>query len=163
MEYTDNENLYFNLQNPRILKCEVRMRQKGKGFTIVELMVVILIVGILASICGPLTKARVEKAKWTEACTSAGTIRAAIHHYAAEKSIATAKMLVDADLGDTAIQEILGFAPEDLEGIYFSPGDYKITSVNDDGIASITATGGSKDNSPTGSFVLQEDGKWVME
>ena len=67
------------------------------------------------------------------------------------------------DLGDNSTQQALGFTPEDLEGTYFSAGDYTITSVNDDGIATITVSGGSKDNSPSGSYVLLENGRWVME
>ncbi len=139
------------------------MRKKYKGFTIVELMVVILIVGILASVMAPMMKARVDRSKWSEACTSAGAIREAIRSYVAETNISIAKLLSGNNLGDVTIQECLGFSPEDLEGTYFSPGDYAITSVNDNGIASITVTGGSKDNSPPGSYVLQEDGKWVMQ
>ncbi|MEJ2647832.1 MAG: prepilin-type N-terminal cleavage/methylation domain-containing protein, partial [Sedimentisphaerales bacterium] len=137
------------------------MQQKNKGFTLVELMVVILIVGILAGISVPLMKARVDKSKWSEACTTAGTIRMAVRNYAAEKSAANAQALVDKDLSDIPTQQALGFIAVDLEGTYFSPGDYTITSVNSDGIAAITVTGGSKENSPSGSYILQTDGKWL--
>ena len=139
------------------------MRKKYKGFTIVELMVVILIIGILASVMVPMMRARVDRSKWSEACTSAGAIREAIRSYVAETSVTTAKLLANNNLDDVTIQESLGFNPKDLEGTYFSPEDYAITSVNDNGYASITVTGGSKDNSPSGSYVLQEDGKWVMQ
>jgi len=50
-----------------------------------------------------------------------------------------------------------------LEGTYFTGGDYTITAVNDACIATITATGGSKADSPTGTYVLQADGKWVKQ
>lgn len=137
--------------------------RNNKGFTLVELMVVILIIGILASVMAPMMKARVDKSKWTEACTSAGIIRTAIRTYASETNIATAKSLVGANLGNITVQDTLGFTSKDLEGTYFSPADYVISSVNDEGTASIIATGGSKDNSPSGSYVLQEDGKWVIQ
>ena len=139
------------------------MRQQRKAFTIAELMVVILIIGILAAITSPLMKARVDKSKWTEACTSAGIIRTAIRNYASETSVANAQTLVGTNLNDHTVQNLLDFIPEDLEGTYFSPGDYEITSVNSDGIAEITVTGGSKENSPSGSCVLQTDGKWVIQ
>ena len=139
------------------------MRQQRKAFTIAELMVVILIIGILAAITSPLMKARVDKSKWTEACTSAGIIRTAIRNYASETSVANAQTLVGTNLNDHTVQNLLDFIPEDLEGTYFSPGDYEITSVNSDGIAEITVTGGSKANSPSGSCVLQTDGKWVIQ
>lgn len=139
------------------------MRQQSKGFTLIELMVVILIVSILAAIAIPLMKARVDKSKWSEACTSAGTIRTAIRNYASEKSIVTAQALIGLKLSDAVVRDTLDFATEDLEGTYFSAGDYTITSVNGDGIAEITVTGGSKTDSPSGSYVLQTDGKWVMQ
>ena len=139
------------------------MRQASKAFTIMELMVVILIVGILASVMVPLMKARIDKSKWSEACTSAGSIRKAIHNYYGEMNITTVKALVGSNLGNSTVQSILGFAPNDLEGTYFSPADYAISSINDDGVASISVKSGSKDNSPSGSYVLQEDGKWVMQ
>jgi prepilin-type N-terminal cleavage/methylation domain-containing protein len=144
-------------------ECDVKMQVKNKGFTLVELMVVILVIGILAAIAAPLMNARVDKSKWSEACTSAGIIRTAVRNYASETSIAIAQALSGEDLGNLTIQQILDFAPEDLEGTYFSPGDYTITSINSEGIAAITITGGSKDDAPIGSYILQEDGRWVMQ
>src|SRR5512136_1841185 len=116
------------------------MQRMIKGFTLIELMVVILIVGILAAIVSPMMKSRIDKSKWTEACTSAGAIRTAVRNYAGETSIATAQALTGTKLSDAAVQNTLGFTPEDLNGTFFSPGDYAITSVNADGIASVTVT-----------------------
>src|SRR5210317_1259193 len=106
-----------------------------KAFTLVELMVVILIVGILAAVAIPLMQGRIDKAKWSEANATAGTIRTAVRAYAAETSITTAKTLATKKLSDAATQAALGFNATDLTGTYFEPGCYTITSVDDSGIA----------------------------
>jgi prepilin-type N-terminal cleavage/methylation domain-containing protein len=140
-----------------------KMLKVTKGFTLVELMVVILIVGILAAIAIPLMQVRIDRSKWSEACSTAGTIRTSIRSYAAGTSVATAQGLVGNDLSDAATETALGFIATDLEGTYFTSADYTITAVNGAGIATITATGGSKADSPTGTYVLQENGKWVKQ
>ncbi|OHB77222.1 MAG: hypothetical protein A2Z25_08220 [Planctomycetes bacterium RBG_16_55_9] len=133
------------------------------GFTLIELMVVIFIVAILAAVLVAFVQRRIDEAKWAEACTTAGTIRVAVRAYAAGTSIATAQTLVGANLDDTDTQTLLGFLSQDCEGTYFEPGDYTITSIGADGKAVITVTGGSKANSPTGSYVLQTDGTWEKQ
>ena len=140
---------------------EMEMKSK-KGFTLVELMVVILIVGILAAVAIPLMQGRIDKAKWSEANAAAGSIRTSIRAYAAETSIATAQALAEETLDDATTQAALGFNATDLTGTYFVPGDYEITAVNDNGIASITVTA-STDNAPTGSYMLELDGDWVKQ
>ncbi len=132
-----------------------------KGFTLVELMVVILIVGILAAVAIPLMQGRINKAKWSEANATAGTIRTAVRAYAAETSIATAQGLVGNALDDAATQTALGFSATDLDGTYFGAGDYSITAVNASGIAEITVDNGSKPDAPTdGPYLLRVDGSW---
>lgn len=136
---------------------------RTKGFTLVELMVVILIVGILAAVAIPLMQGRIDKAKWSEANATAGTIRTAIRAYAAETSIATAQGLASNDLSDATTQAALGFSSTDLAGTYFDPACYTITSVNANGIAVITVSGddSSKTDAPTGTYVLNADGTWT--
>ena len=133
-----------------------------KGFTLVELMVVILIVGILAAVAIPLMQGRIDKAKWSEANAAAGSIRTAIRAYAAETSITTAQGLASNTLDDSDTQTALGFSSTDLEGTYFTASDYEITSVNASGVAVITVTA-SKSNAPSGSYQLEADGDWVKQ
>ena len=133
------------------------------GFTLMELMVVIFIVAILAAVLVPFLQGRIDEAKWSEACTAAGTIRVAVRAYAAGSGITEARALVGKNLGDENTQDLLGFQAQDCEGTYFEPDDYIITSIGADGMAVITVTGGSKANSPTGSFVLRADGTWEKE
>ena len=133
-----------------------------KGFTLVELMVVILIVGILAAVAIPLMQGRIDKAKWSEANATAGTIRTAIRAYAAETSIATAQAL-GGTLDVAATQAALGFTTADLEGTYFEAACYTITSVSGTGIATITVSGAAstKADAPTGTYVLNANGTWT--
>jgi prepilin-type N-terminal cleavage/methylation domain-containing protein len=136
-----------------------------KGFTLVELMVVILIVGILAAVAIPLMQGRIDKAKWSEANATAGTIRTAVRAYAAETSIATAQgtTIVGQNLGNATTQSALGFSSTDCAGTYFDADDYTITAVNANGIATITVTGGSHTDSPTGSYQLTAAGAWTKQ
>jgi len=133
-----------------------------KAFTLVELMVVILIVGILAAVAIPLMQGRIDKAKWSEANATAGTIRTAVRAYSAETSIATAATNCLGTLDDADIQGYLGFNATDLTGTYFVPGDYEITAISATGIASVTATA-SQTDAPTGSYELAADGSWTKQ
>ena len=134
-----------------------------KGFTLVELMVVILIVGILAAVAIPMMQGRIDKAKWSEGNAAAGTIRTAIRAYAAETSVTTATGLVGNTLDDADTQAALGFDATDLTGTYFLPSSYEITSVNANGIASITVSGDAVADSPSGEYLLEEDGDWTKQ
>ncbi len=88
-----------------------------KGFTLVELMVVVLIVGILAAVAIPLMRGRIDSAKWSEGKAGAGTIANSLRAYSAEGSDPN---------GMTAPSDI-GFADGDLDGTYFSDECYAFT------------------------------------
>jgi len=105
----------------------------------------------------------IDQAKWMEANVTAGTIRSAVRLYAAEASVKKAQALAGTDLDIPATQSALGISAAGCESAYFTAGDYKITAVNPNGFATITVTGGSKAGSPGGTYVLQADGKWVMQ
>ncbi|MBN2512888.1 MAG: type II secretion system protein [Sedimentisphaerales bacterium] len=125
-----------------------------KGFTLIELMVVVLIVGILAAASIPLMRGRIDSAKWAEANATAGTIKSAIRVYYAENGKG-----LTGSLGDAANQSALGFTKADLTGTYFVPSDYTIDSVDANGNAQVTVKG-SQSNAPSGSKTLKADGTW---
>ena len=127
-----------------------------KAFTLMELMVVILIVGVLAAASVPLMRGRVESAKWAEAHAAAGTIRSAVRVRFAE--VGNSDGLVGA-LSSNARRTALGFTEEDLKGTYFSAADYRVMSVDSNGIATVRVTG-NQPNAPTGTRTLSADGSW---
>lgn len=130
------------------------MKLKSNGFTLIELMVVILIVGVLAAAAVPLMRGKIDRSKWTEANATAGSIRTAVKVYFIETGDT-----VTGNLSDAAVLQALNMQSADLTGTYFGPSDYEIDSVSADGIAAITVTG-SQSNAPSGSMTLSANGTW---
>ena len=142
------------------LRACMRKQWNKRGFTLLELMVVIIIVSILAAVTIPILRGRIDSAKWSEANATAGTIRTVVSTFVARNSIADAQStLVGKKLDDTVTQGVLGFVESDLVGTYFVPSDYTITAINSVGHAAVQVTG-SQDNAPTGTKTLAADGSW---
>jgi prepilin-type N-terminal cleavage/methylation domain-containing protein len=135
-----------------------------KGFTLIELMVVIFIVGILAAVAIPIMRGRIDAAKWSEGKSAMGSIRTAARSLIAEKG----NSYDFASHNDLA--KDLGFATGDLDGKYFLTGCYAITFVNGSGTPpaaptytiTCTASSGTADKPTTPSVVtLKQDGTFT--
>jgi len=107
--------------------------RKNKGFTLIELMVVILIVAILAAVLAPMMSGRIRSAKWSEAKAGAGTIATALRAWVAENEDAstTIATAIPAGVDGTALGG-LGIDAADLNGKYCVASDYEITSCSVD-------------------------------
>jgi type IV pilus assembly protein PilA len=97
---------------------------KKRGFTLIELMVVILIVSILAAVAVPIMRGRIDAAKWSEGKAMAGTLSTSLRAYAAEKG-------ANGVYGDQSVLTLgtLGFANSDFTGTYFVVGNYSWISA----------------------------------
>jgi prepilin-type N-terminal cleavage/methylation domain-containing protein len=91
-----------------------------KGFTLIELMVVILIVGILVAAAIPIIRGRIDAARWSEGKTGLGTIAIALRTYAAEKGAAGT---YGSGLPTLAA---LGLTAGNLRGTHFTSANYSV-------------------------------------
>jgi type IV pilus assembly protein PilA len=138
-----------------------KMNRK-KGFTLVELMVVILIVSILAAVAIPILRARIDSAKWSEGKAMMGTIATAIRAFCAEYGEGVAQPGI---IG-TASKTNLGFVAGDLQGTYFNSGDFSITAYSNPVggpltfTISATPTAAAKPSNPA-TMTLNSAGVWT--
>lgn len=100
----------------------LKFLRSKKGFTLVELMVVCIIVAILAAVAIPLMAANKKRAYETEAQAALGSIKTAMRVYYAEhgdyptdKSLAT-----------------IGIFDSDLAGTFFDVNNYSISDATTD-------------------------------
>jgi len=130
-----------------------------KGFTLIELMVVIFIVGILAAVAIPIMRGRIDSAKWSEAKAAMGSIRTAARAFCAEKGPTYGA----ANYAATTLTE-LGFTNADLDGKYFSHAAYAFAFTDyDTYTVTCTAANSTCTEAPTtpASEVLDQTGTFT--
>lgn len=127
-----------------------------KGFTLIEVLVVIVLVAVLAAIAIPIYRGRIEQAKWSEGKAIAGVIANSLRAYAAEKGEA-------GTYGENLPSETeLGFALGELKGTYFNTSNFSWTSnyKSDGALAfSVDVSKGPGMNAPE-KWSLNENGIW---
>jgi type IV pilus assembly protein PilA len=112
----------------------MKMMKKQQGFTLIELMIVVAIIGILAAIALPAYKTYTNKAKFTEVISATQSIKAA-----AEVCYATEGVYTECDTGNYTVSAAVGGS---------QAGDYVASagiSADADGIT-ITAAASSADS-----------------
>lgn len=113
------------------------MKNIQKGFTLIELMIVVAIVGILAAIALPAYQNYSNKAKFTEVIAAAAPVKQAI-------DICFAKT---GDVDDCDTAALVGYTLADAAG-----GQYVTSVVIAASTAAITVTSSVTDDDPTVTF-----------
>ena len=130
-----------------------------KGFTLIELAIVIVIAALLAAVAVPIYNGIVTDSKWSEGKTAVGAIKAAMDAYSA-KTGADLGSFVSGDFATTpANYTLIRLEPAALQDLqYFSETDFDVTIVGAAAPHSYTITltasgGGNSGNGPTAGTI----------
>ncbi len=93
------------------------LKNRG-GFTLVELMIVVIVVGVLAAVAIPMYQVMPKRSRGTEAAAALGLVRSSMRIYYAEHGTFANASFTDGAQVTTG--EILGVIDFDLLGKYFS-------------------------------------------
>lgn len=101
----------------------MKKMMKKQGFTLIELMVVVIIVGILAAVAVPLMSANKEKAVGSEAISALGSLNTACRLY---------YVGVGGNAANTAALTGAGyFNASDLQGTHFGQTGYSVLTIGE--------------------------------
>ena len=101
--------------------------RRRKGFTLIEVMITVMIVGVLATAATPILTNSVERAKTSEATAALGSIRRAMRmHYVEHGTYRNPQFTAGRKV---TFGGILAISDTDLEGRYFSSECYTFEKV----------------------------------
>ncbi len=138
--------------------------EKRKGFTLIELMVVIFIVGILAAVAIPIMRGRIDSAKWSEGKAAAGSIRTAARAFCAEKGPTWGGVWANITLGNLGFNVVSAADGDDLDGKYFTNEAYAIAFTGyDTYTVTVTAVSSLRVDKPATPAIvtLDQNGTWT--
>jgi type IV pilus assembly protein PilA len=119
-------------------------KSNKKGFTLIELMVVAIIVAVLAAVAIPLMSGNKRRAAATEGQAGCSTIATAVRAYYAEHNA------LPAAGGGTTLPGIMA---TDLEGAYFADTSYAYAPTGTRGFT-VTATADARNATYSGGTVI---------
>ena len=103
------------------------LRRDHSGFTLVELMIVVIVVGVLAGVAVPMYQVTAERSKASEATGALGSLHDLMRvHYAEYGSYADASFT---DGAQVTVNGRLGMTDNDLYGRYFSTECYTFSGA----------------------------------
>ena len=116
------------------------LRQQ-RGFTLIELMIVVIVVGVLAAVAIPMYQIVPERSRSTEAVSALGLIRKAMRiHYAEHGGYANANFTNNTQV---TVGGVLDVNDSDLLGRYFSTECYTFDGAPGAGAFTIECDGSS--------------------
>jgi prepilin-type N-terminal cleavage/methylation domain-containing protein len=121
---------------------------RENGFTLIELMIVIFIIGVLSAVAIPYMQGRSDISKWAEGKAMAGSIRTAARTYLGEKG-------ENYDFSSTTLPDLgfivnLGQPGGDLDGKYFTDDCFSVQFTREgDYLIMVDATKSAGDNPPS--------------
>lgn len=101
-----------------------KLKGNQSGFTLVELLIVVIIVAVLAGVGIPLLSGNIQRARLTEADAGLGALRTGLRTFFAEN-----RTYVGATLANIGITTNAGNNNGDLDGRYFDDNDYSTPTL----------------------------------